>query len=265
DFVVVSVIGAILSSIVVLFITLAVAVYCATRQYDLDNVAAPIVTAAGDVATLPALFVGTLLIKNHWVTLIVGTACVVLALASLASASRYRALAIMRPIVVESLPILAIAGTIDVLAGVTIERRFESFLTFPALLVLVPPFLEDSGSLGAILSARVSTKLHLGTLEPSRAPWRAAAEDILLVYVYAVPVFVFLGLSADVAAAIAGQHSPGTLEMLWVSLLGGAFATTFAVLVGYYSAIASHRLGLDPDNHGIPMVTSSLDLLGAFS
>ena len=29
--------------------------------------------------------------------------------------------------------------------------------------------------------------------------------------------------------------------------------------------MSRHRLGLDPDNHGIPIVTSSLDLLGAFA
>jgi mgtE-like transporter len=173
--------------------------------------------------------------------------------------------AIGRRIIAESLPVLAIAGAVDLLAGVTIERRFESFLRFPALLVLVPPFLEDSGALGGILAARISTKLHLGTLEPSRAPWRSAAEDILLVYVYAVPVFLLLGVSADVAAAIAGRASPGSLNMVFVSLLGGVFATTAAVIVGYYAAVATNRLGLDPDNHGIPIVTSSLDLLGAFS
>ena len=50
-----------------------------------------------------------------------------------------------------------------------------------------------------------------------------------------------------------------------VSMLAGAFATTAAVLVGYYGAVATYRLGLDPDNHGIPIVTSSLDFLGAVS
>jgi mgtE-like transporter len=29
--------------------------------------------------------------------------------------------------------------------------------------------------------------------------------------------------------------------------------------------VATYRLGLDPDGHGIPIVTSSLDLLGALS
>ncbi|MCU1426749.1 MAG: hypothetical protein JWL83_749 [Actinomycetia bacterium] len=265
EFVVISVIGAVLSSLVVLLITVGVAAFCATRNLDLDNVAAPIVTAAGDVATLPSLFVGTLLIKSHGVTAVIGVLCIAAAVLALAWTWRERTLDVGRRIVKESLPILLVAGAIDLFAGVTIEHRLDSFLAFPALFVLVPSFLEDSGALGSILAARISTKLHLGTLEPSRAPWRAASEDILLVYVYAVPVFLLLGLSSDIAAAITGYRSPGTLNMVLVSLVGGFFATTGAVIVGYYAAVATNRLGLDPDNHGIPIVTSSLDLLGTFS
>jgi len=55
DFMVVSVVGALLSSLVVLAITVSVASQCAQRRWDLDNVAAPIVTAAGDVATVDHL------------------------------------------------------------------------------------------------------------------------------------------------------------------------------------------------------------------
>jgi mgtE-like transporter len=53
--------------------------------------------------------------------------------------------------------------------------------------------------------------------------------------------------------------------MLGVSLLAGFFATSASVLVGFYSAVATHRYGLDPDNHSIPLVTSSLDLFGTLS
>jgi mgtE-like transporter len=264
DFFVVSVMGALLASIVVLVITVAVAAFCARRELDLDNVAAPIVTAAGDVITLPSLFLATYLLGIPFLTSLVALAAVALGLGCLIAALR-SGQPILRRIVIESFPILILAGAVDVLAGLTIENRFESFLTYPALLVLVPPFLEDSGSLGGILAARLSTKLHLGTLEPSRAPWRAAPEDFLLVFVYAVPVFLLLGLSADLASWIAGLSSPGPLQMVGVSMLGGFFATTAAAFVGYYAAVATHRLGLDPDNHGIPIVTSSLDLFGALA
>jgi mgtE-like transporter len=265
DFMVVSVVGAVLSSVVVLVLTVAVAAFCANRDLDLDNVAAPIVTAAGDMVTLPSLFLATYLLDIHIFTPIVALACVAIAVGAAAFGLRAKGLSLMRRIVVESLPILVLAGAVDVLAGMTIQKRFESFLTYPALIVLVPPFLEDSGSLGAILSARVSTRLHLGTLGEGRSPWRAASDDVLLVYLYAIPVFVFLGLSSVIGAHVVHFRSPGAARMLGVSLIAGFLATTSSVIVGYYSAVLTHRHGLDPDNHGIPIVTSSLDLLGALS
>ena len=264
DFVVISVIGGFLSSIVVLAITVAVAQLSTRRNWDLDNVSSPIVTAAGDMITLPALFLATYLVGFAWITPIIAVLCAILGLGALLRSVRSPH-PILRRIVRESVPVLVLAGTIDVIAGLTIQKRFSSFLLYPALLVLVPPFLEDSGALGSILAARVSTKLHLGTLEPRR--WRLAAvsEDVLLIYLYAVPVFLLLGVTADIASAVVGLRSPGVFEMIGVSLLAGLVATTFAVLVGFYGAVASYRLGLDPDNYGIPIVTSSLDFLGAIA
>ena len=80
---------------------------------------------------------------------------------------------------------------------------------------------------------------------------------------YAIPVFFLLGVSADIAALVAGLEVPGQPRDDRGVDARGRVATTFAVLVGFYGAVAAHRLGLDPDNHGIPIVTSSLDLLGA--
>ena len=172
---------------------------------------------------------------------------------------------ILRRIARESLPVLVLAGTVDIIAGLTIEKRFSSFVLYPALLVLVPPFLEDSGALGGILErARVDQAAPRHAGARAGAASRAVGEDVLLIYMYAVPVFVLLGVSADIAAAAAGLNSPGSLEMIAVSMLGGrGDHDVRASLVGFYGAVATYRLGLDPDNHGIPIVTSSLDLLGA--
>lgn len=264
DFVVISVVGGMLSSVVVLLVVVVVTAVTVRLDLDLDNVHTPIVTAAGDMVTLPGLFVATYLVGISWFTPAVAGLCAFAGLVALVLSLRAR-LPILRQIARESVPVLALAGTIDVIAGITVEKRIESFLLYPALLVLVPPFLEDSGALGGILSSRVATKLHLGTVDLSRSPWRAVGEDVLLVSVYALPVFFLLGVSADVVAALFDLRSPGVLQMIGVSMLAGAFATAAAVLVGYYGAVATYRLGLDPDNHGIPIVTSSLDFLGAVS
>jgi mgtE-like transporter len=174
-------------------------------------------------------------------------------------------LAQLRGIVRESLPVLVLAGAVDIIAGLTIEKRLESFVAYPALLVLIPPFLEDAGALGGILSSRLASKLHLGLISPTNVPQRAARRDFVLIVVFAVPVFVFVALSADVAAITFGLRSPGPLRMIAVALVGGALATAMAITVAYYGAIGAYRFGLDPDNHGIPLVTSSMDLVGAMS
>lgn len=241
-----------------------VAARSVAKGWDLDNVAAPLVTAAGDVATLPSLFLATYLIHVHVVSPLLALSTAALSVAALVAALR-SGLPMLRRILRESLPVLLIAGTVDVLAGVTIEKRLESFLVFPGLLVLVPPFLEDTGALGGILSSRLASKLHLGLIEPRNVPQRAARADFWLTFIYAVPVFVLVALSSDVAAGVAGLRTPGPLRMVAISMMGGFMATILAVGIAYYGAIASYRLGLDPDNHGIPLITSSMDLIGAFA
>jgi mgtE-like transporter len=172
-------------------------------------------------------------------------------------------LPIARRVVRESLPILALAGSIDILAGIVVDSRLHRFISFPALLVLIPPFLEDVGALGGILSSRLASKLHLGALSPRRLPEAPALLDFSIIFLFAISVFTLLGISADLVARMFGLASPGALRVVGISLLGGFIATCAAVLVAYYSATATYALGLDPDNHGIPIITSSMDLIGA--
>ena len=264
DFVVISIVGGALSSVVVLLITLAVAAGAVRFGWDMDNVAAPLVTAAGDVVTLPSLFLATFLVQIRIVSPVLAALTAAAAVAALVGALR-AGLPLLRRIVWESLPVLVMAGAVDVMAGLTIEKRLGSFLAFPALLVLVPPFLEDSGALGGILSARIASKLHLGLVEPAAVPSRMARRDFALTALFAVPVFILVAISADIVAALFHLASPGALRMIAVSVVGGTIATLFAIGIGYYGSIATYRLGLDPDNHGIPIVTSSMDLVGSFA
>jgi mgtE-like transporter len=152
-----------------------------------------------------------------------------------------------------------------VLAGLTVEKRLEEFLAFQALLVLVPPFLEDTGSLGGILASRLSSKLHLGIIDPTGRPQRAARVDFAIIILLALPVFVLLAASTELVALVFGLSSPGAPTLVGVTLIGGLISTMVAIGVAYYGSIATYRLGLDPDNHGVPLLTSTMDLVGALS
>jgi mgtE-like transporter len=171
----------------------------------------------------------------------------------------------LRRIVHESVPVLLIAGCVSAGAGITLEKSFDRFDALPALLVLVPAHLSSSGALGGILSGRLATKLFLGTVPATGTPNREARRDITLVCLLAVPVYALNGLGADLVARLLGKATPGVVQMISVSLIAGAMAIVFVVIVAYYGTIAAYRTGVDPDTYGIPIVSSSVDLVGSFT
>lgn len=264
DFVAVSTVGGLLASAVVLVITLAVTTGAVRLGLDLDNVAVPLVSATADVVTLPALVVGAGLAGVEVLTPVL--AWTLAGLAALAGLWSVRTrLDALRRVVKESVPVLVVAGLLDLGAGITMEKRLGTFLAFPVLLVLLPGYLSTAGALGGVLSSRLSTKLHLGLIRPAPAPPAPARGDMATTFALSIPVFAVLGLMASAGAAVTSRASPGLADLVGVAVIGGLMATVVAVAVAYYGTLAAVRFGLDPDTHGVPMVMSSLDFVGIFT
>lgn len=262
DFVVVSVLGGTLASVVVLGITLGLAVASTRFGWDLDNVTAPLVSASGDFVTLPAIVLVTGLIGRGWLTrgLAIASTLVVTIVALYVLRS---SLDIAKRILIEAMPILLVAGTMSLIAGVVLERSIDRFLAFSVLIVLLPGYLATAGALGGILSNRLSTKVHLGLIEAAKLPRGDARGDIRITFTLALPIFVLLATLAGTLGVAAGRSSPGLLLLIAVAATGGLLATTFVAIVAYYGTFAAVRFGLDPDSHGIPLVSASLDVVGA--
>ena len=262
DFVVVSVVGGLLASVVVLGAALVLTVASVRFGWDMDNVTAPLVTAASDVITLPALLISTALVGHDVVTdAVAGLAIAVslIALVLLIRSSLDRA----KRIVLESLPVLIAAGVLSLLAGTAIEAA-EGKLTW-VFLVLLPGYLGSAGALGGILANRLSTKVHLGMVEASLIPRGTARSDMGFTLALAGPIFGFLILLAEGAAILLKGDSPGLALLAAVVFSAGLVATVFVLAVAYYGTLAVVRFGLDPDNLGIPIVTASLDVVGALT
>lgn len=264
EFIAISILGGLVSSAIVLVLTVVLTEMSVRAGWDFDNVMAPLVTAAGDMVTLPALFLATLLVGSAVFTNVVAVLAVVAAVVVVVAAFRSRHV-VMKSILREALVVVVVAGLLSLFAGLTLERQLESLITYPALLALVPPFLASAGAIGGIVSSRLTSKLHLGVIGATAMPGPAARVDVALAYAVAVPVFALASVVADLAALLIDLESPGALVMLAVAVVGGLLATTLAMGVAYWGAVASYRLGLDPDNTGIPMVTSSIDVTGSFA
>ncbi len=264
DFIMISVVGGLLSSAAVLVAALGLTAGSVRFDWDPDNVTAPLVTAVGDVATVPALVLASTLVGQQWPVLSV-TAVSVMAIPIAVFAVIRAGRPGLKTILRESTPVLIIGILLDLVAGVTVERQLESFALFPALLVMLPAFLAVAGAIGGTLSSRLASKFHLGIIAPNRIPEARARADIIVSVGLAFPVFAACGLLAHTFSSVSNLDSPGVGWLVAAALLGGVVATLMASLVAYYSTIASVRIGLDPDTYGIPLVTSVMDLLGVFT
>ena len=264
DFVVVSTLGGLLASMIVGLVTVGLAAGSVRFGWDLDNVMAPLVSTLGDLATVPALVVAALLADRAGLTDVLGLGVVAAAFVVLLAAWR-TPLDEVRRIVRQSVPVLVVAGVLDLVAGVTIEKRLDDLLAAEAVLVLLPAFLGTAGALGGILSSRLSTHFHLGLDDATPLPSRTSLREARSVGLVAVPVFALCAVLAQWASVATGQTTPGLGDLLLVMLLAGAVATLLVLLVAYYTTMAAFRYGLDPDTYGIPMVLSVLDLVGAFT
>ena len=266
DYVVISTVGGAIAGVLLLGITVVVARLSVARGWDMDNIAAPMITASGDILTLPALVVATYLIGIPVFSSALAAALVLIAVAAAAAVFRIGAPSLRR-ILAESLPILALTGTVTILVGVALQDREDQFFTLLALSTLLPAFLQEGGALGGILSSRLSSKIHLGLLSPRGIPPMNAFRDFTLIYIFATGVYVFIGGASHLVtvALFSADASPGFLTMIGISTLAGLIATTAAAFAAYYGSIVSYRVGLDPDTYGIPIITAAVDLLGFIS
>jgi mgtE-like transporter len=262
ELVAVSLVGGLLSSLVLFFVTVGMARRSNRRGWSMDDVGAPIITATGDLVTLPALLLATLVLRWPGVAMALGVVGLVVGAGAILAGWRHHEEMIAR-IVRESVVVLTIAVTIDVLAGVIVESRAEEQFGAAALLILLPPFIANCGSLGGMLSSRLASQLHVGLLEPRALPSRTALLDFSLTGLLALLAFTGVGLAGWGAAWVVPAVEPVSLAAtVGITVVAGLFATPILAIVAYTAAAASFRFGFDPGNHGIPIVTATMDLAG---
>ena len=93
----------------------------------------------------------------------------------------------------------------------------------------------------------------------------SAIFSIVNAALLALPVFILNGVFASAASTAFGLRAPSVVSMVGIALVAGMLATTIVVFIAYYGTVAAVRLGVDPDTYGIPIVTSVVDVVGAYT
>ena len=258
----VSIVGGALGSALILMITLTLSVLSYRRGWDLDSVSTPMVTALGDMTTLPSLFLATYLLRSDLIA--VPAAVISIAVAVYAAIRSYTvADRVIRRIVVDMTAVILLTPILDILAGTLLRARQGQLVAVPVLLALIPPFVSQAGALGGIFTSRTASKLQIGVITARGLPEIPALVDASIVSGLSIAVFSMVGVVAyalGVATDLVGMPSLGSLVL--GTVLAGLIVTPITLVAGYYLAIGTFRFGLDPDDQSVPIITSVMDLAG---
>ena len=166
----------------------------------------------------------------------------------------------IRRIVGTMIPLLAALSVLQLVSGTVLETYEKVLLQYPALLVLVPVQIGTAGNLASITCSRLTTQLYLGTYEfsPSNPALRANAAAV---FGLAATVFGAVGVAAwAIGVALGGSLVLG--RVLTISLVSGMLLAVLVVVASVVAVEASYRVGLNPDDTTIPVVTNLCDIAG---
>lgn len=260
NMILITVLAAFLSAIFMIPTTFALAVGSYRWGWDPDNLTAPLITLMGDVITLPLLFasVGVIFAMNLPLK-IAFVVSVVVATVVLYRLSRgefgWR-------VIRESIPILMACALIDFGAGTMLGKEIEGLIAIAGILTIIPAFLEDGGAMGGILASRFSSMLHLGTLEPSLIPEKEVLKSFGFMHLLGLVVFTLVGIFGQIVNYTLSIPTIPIAYMIAITVIAGQLLTLLLNFMAYYLSVFSFIKGIDPDNVGIPLITSLMDVIG---
>ena len=276
DFIFISTVGGVVAGAIVLVFNILIAYVGNKREWDVDNITAPLIAAIGDIVTMPLIFAATWLYlrveggmtQSETVMMVCSLIFIVFTIVFSAyiikrKVSRRDFSGEAKRIVIQSLPILLICLIFEIGAGITIQNQQDSLVSYSVLLIMLPAFLNQGNALSGMLTSRLSSMIHLGTLEEGVLPGHGAYENFGIMYVCAMLTFLYIGIISYIAALITGEGDIGFATALAIIMIAGFLATTILNFLSYYVAIAATKFGLDPDDHCIPITSSVMDLLGS--
>lgn len=262
DFCLISIFSGIISIFIMLPTTMFISLKSFENGWDPDNITTPLVTALGDLFTLPSLILAILIVfflDNNILKIIILSVLVLITISGFIYSIFLKGE--IRKIISQSTPILILSSCIGIFAGGFLNNSIESLFKNPTVLALIPLFSGVNGSMLSILSARLSSGLHSGLVEPILRPEKYTLYNFAAMFIFGIIIFPFIAILSEFSLSLAGLPSIGILNNLLIIIISGFIVISIMVLVIFYVSSISYRRGLDPDNIVIPISTSLTDFI----
>jgi len=230
------------------------------RGFDPGNLLPTLVTTVGDLVTLPFLIVAFILVAStpSNITPLLFLTVTSISLAFYTASYSYGGSRIRR-LLTERLLILLLLTITEPLVGAFLAW-LEEGLAETRLIHLATSFIGVNGALASVAGVRLSATLHMYGTEGLTGRLIIIARDVAIA---SIPGALLISLVGYTTQTLIGAHGTvGLIAMIAVV----ATATIVHIAIGLISALAasigSYKLGLDPNNVAIPVITTIMDITG---
>ena len=127
---------------------------------------------------------------------------------------------------------------------------------------MIPAFLEEGGNIGSILASRLSSRLHLGLIEPEFKLDKNLVMELISSFILCFCVFPLVGIMNFISSKLTNLQTLNLIDTILLTTISGVILTIIISLITVLLSFISYRRGYDPDNILIPIVTSTADILG---
>jgi len=168
----------------------------------------------------------------------------------------------LKRILWESYPVLVLCAALSLSAGLILNSQMESIKTLPLILAMVPPINGINNNVCSILGSRLTSALHIGTIEPKFGKQATLRKNIRATWLMSIGVFLFTSAIFFVLSLITGINLLHSIIIMFAFFLASMAAIGVTMFCTIWLAFVSFSKGLDPDNVVIPIVTSIGDIMG---
>lgn len=248
--------SSVISAVILSVCTATIVILAFKRAIDPDSISGPFITSVADLITIPSLIFFIMLADIQIGRILAILMLIILLLSFIYSVREKKNWRIYK----ESLAIICSLALIQSITGNILEEFSELVYLSMFMGFAYPAIIDQLGNYGSIVVARTSTALHLGEIE--KPDLKTAVENTKHILLTAPFVFPFVSIIPLFFAYRYFGFVSFTPLFLFVFFVSFMLIVLLVLILSFFIAILLHRLKIDPDNGGIPLITTIADVIG---
>ncbi len=168
-------------------------------------------------------------------------------------------------IVKTTAPLITAMMFVELAAGGLLNSMESVFVMLPAILAIVPGVNALAGNVGSIIGSRISSGLHLGSIEPTVRDLEVRENMEMSFFVGLLERTITATALYFILPYLSIEVKMSFIQWLTVVLMAQAMALALVIPVAVVVSVLAFRKGLSPNDFTIPVVSTVGDFMGILS